>query len=213
MQPRAREVPAQLPNDPGIALEGGPHTVPALVPRRGGAWTRWLGQAGLRALRWRVEGRFPDLPKLVIAGAPHSTNWDFPVAMSVAFAYNLRINFLAKHKLFKGMRGPVMRWFGGVAVNREMATDVVDQVVERFAACEAMWLCIAPEGTRKKVERFRSGFLRIAAQANIPIMLLVFDHRARVIRLGPLCLPGPDPERDREVIERWYQPYQVVRRD
>jgi len=205
-------VPVQLPELPGPAADGGPSAVPGSVPRRGGAWTRGIGRLGLYLLGWRVEGCFPDHPKLVIAGAPHSTNWDFPVAMSVAFAYNLRINFLAKHRLFKGALGPVMRWFGGVSVDRGMAADVVEQVVESFAACEAMWLCIAPEGTRKQVDRFRSGFLRIAAGAEIPILLLVFDHGARAIRLGPLCLPGPDPERDREVIELWYRPYQVMRK-
>jgi 1-acyl-sn-glycerol-3-phosphate acyltransferase len=173
--------------------------------------TRGLGKLGLYFLGWRVEGRFPNHPKLVIAGAPHSTNWDFPVAMSVAFAFNLRINFLAKHKLFEGGLGPIMRWFGGLPVDRGMAADVVAQVVESFATRDAIWLCISPEGTRKQVERFRSGFLRIAAGAEVPILLLVFDHRARAIRLGPLCLPGPDSDRDREVIERWYRPYQVVR--
>ncbi|NCX22609.1 MAG: acyltransferase, partial [Betaproteobacteria bacterium] len=185
--------------------------VPPLAPRRGGRLTRWIGKLGMALLGWRVEGEFPNHPKMVVAGAPHSTNWDFPVAMSTVFALNLRIRFMAKASLFQGLAGPIMLWFGGLRVDRSQAADVVDQVVAQIAQTEAIWLCIAPEGTRKKVERFRSGFLRIARAAQIPIMLLVIDRREQVIRLGPLWYPTEDIEADRLAIEKWFEPYQAGR--
>lgn len=187
-------------------------SVPALAPRRGGLLMRIIGRLGLKLLGWRVEGEFPNHAKLVVAGAPHSTNWDFPVAMSTVFALNLRTRFMAKASLFRGLAGPIMHWFGGLSVDRSRANDVVDQVVDHMRQCESMWLCIAPEGTRKKVERFRSGFLRIALLANIPIMLLVIDRRDKVIRLGPLWYPSADTEADRMAIEKWFEPFQVKRR-
>lgn len=172
---------------------------------------RLTGRLVMWMLGWRVEGELPNHPKLVVAGAPHSTNWDFPVAMSTVFALNLRIRFMAKAALFRGMAGPIMLWFGGLSVDRSQAADVVDQVVHHIEETDAIWLCIAPEGTRKKVERFRSGFLRIARGAKIPILLLVIDRRHRVIRFGPLWYPGEDTEADRIAIEKWYEPYQIER--
>jgi 1-acyl-sn-glycerol-3-phosphate acyltransferase len=132
--------------------------------------------------------------------------------MSTVFAMNLRIRFMAKASLFQGLAGPIMRWFGGLSVDRSKANDVVDQVVEHIGQCESIWLCIAPEGTRKKVERFRSGFLRIAFLANIPVMLLVIDRREKVIRLGPLWHPSEDTEADRIAIEKWFEPFQISRK-
>jgi 1-acyl-sn-glycerol-3-phosphate acyltransferase len=186
--------------------------IPVLAPRRGGGLMRMAGRIGLRVLGWRVEGEFPNFPKLIVAGAPHSTNWDFPVAMSTVFALNLRIRFMAKESLFRGLAGPIMRWFGGLSVDRSQAGDVVDQVVDHIVQNEKIWLCIAPEGTRKKVERFRTGFLRIAHAANIPILLLAFDWPNRVIRLGPLWYPSQDTEADRIAIEQWFEPYQAGRK-
>jgi len=173
---------------------------------------RSVGRLGMWLLGWRVEGELPNQPKLVVAGAPHSTNWDFPVAMSTVFALNLRIRFMAKESLFKGMAGPIMHWFGGLSVDRSQAADTVDQVVKHIEQTEAIWLCIAPEGTRKRVDRFRSGFLRIARGAGIPILLLVIDRRDRVIRFGPLWHPTEDTEADRVAIEQWYEPFQAGRK-
>ncbi|MFM7659606.1 MAG: lysophospholipid acyltransferase family protein [Betaproteobacteria bacterium] len=186
--------------------------IPERAPRRGGRLMRLSGRIGLKLLGWRVEGEFPNHPKLVVAGAPHSTNWDFPVAMSTVFALNLRIRFMAKESLFRGAAGPIMRWFGGLSVDRSQASDVVDQVVDYIERSDTFWLCIAPEGTRKKVERFRTGFLRIAHAANIPILLLAFDRPNKVIQLGPLWYPSSDTEADRIAIEKWFEPYQAGRK-
>ena len=103
------------------------------IPRRGSALLRAIGRAVLRAMGWHIEGEIPDEPKLVIAVAPHTSNWDFVVGMAAMFALDLRLSFLAKHTLFRGPFAPFMRWVGGIAVDRGSRHGVVGDAVAAFA--------------------------------------------------------------------------------
>ena len=175
--------------------------VGAEVPRRGSralaAFGRWL----LRSIGWRIEGEIPNLRKFVIAVAPHTSNWDFVVGAAAMFALDLRLTFIGKHTLLRGPFAPVLRWMGGVPVDRSSPHGVVGDSVRSFAEVDRRVLAIAPQGTRKPVPRFKSGFLHIARGAGVPILLAALDYGTRTVRLGPLVTPGEDVEAERERIE------------
>jgi 1-acyl-sn-glycerol-3-phosphate acyltransferase len=178
--------------------------VGASIPRRGSALLRALGRAVLRLLRWRIEGEIPDVPKLVIAVAPHTSNWDFVVGAAVMFALDLRLSFLAKDTLFRGPFGPVMRWMGGIAVDRTKPHGVVGEAVEAFTATRQRVLAIAPQGTRSAGARYKSGFLHIARGACVPVLYATLDYEGHCLRLGPAFDPCEDVEADLQRVETFY---------
>ncbi len=166
----------------------------AAIPRRGSAAWQWIGRGVLRLLGWRVEGEIADLPKLVIAVAPHTSNWDFVVGMAAMFALDLRLSFLGKHTLFRGPFAAPMRWMGGIPVDRSKPHGVVADAIAGFGRMERSILAIAPEGTRRRGAPFKSGFLHIARGARVPVVLAALDYEARCVRLGPTFTPGEDIE-------------------
>ena len=176
------------------------------IPRRGNAAVRAFGRGLLRLLGWRVEGEMPNLPKFVAAVAPHTSNWDFVVGAAAMFALDLKIEFIGKHTLFRGPLAPVMRWMGGIPVDRSSAHGVVGEAVAAFARVDRRILAIAPQGTRRPVPRFKTGFLHIARGAGVPVMLAAFDYDARVIRFGPTLEIGEDIEAERARIEALFAP-------
>jgi len=178
--------------------------VGAAIPRRGSALLRASGRAILRAMGWRIEGEIPDVPKLVIAVAPHTSNWDFVVGVGTIFALDLRLNFLGKHTLFRGPPGALMRWIGGIPVDRASPHGVVGDAVAAFARSERRVLAIAPQGTRKPGARYKSGFVHIARGAGVPILLATLDYGARCVRLGPAFEPGEDVEAELARVEAFY---------
>jgi len=179
-------------------------SVGASVPRRGSAATRAFGRVLLSLMRWRVEGDVPDLPKFVIAVAPHTSNWDFVVGMGVMFALDLKITFIGKHTIFRGPFAPVLRWMGGIPVDRSSPHGVVGDTVRAFERVDQRVLAIAPEGTRRRVERFRSGFMHIARGAGVPVLLASLDYASRCVRFGPLLEPGADVEGDVRRVETFF---------
>lgn len=178
----------------------------AAIPRRGSGPLRLLGRAMLAAMGWRVEGEVPNLPKLVIGVAPHTSNWDFIVGVAAMFALDLRIEFLGKHTLFRGPLGAFMRWIGGIPVDRGSPQGVVEEAIAAFGRVEQHILAIAPEGTRKGVAHFKSGFLRIARGAGVPVVLAALDYGTRCVRFGPTFVPGEDIEAERARAEAHFKP-------
>ena len=174
------------------------------IPLRGNAVTRALGHAALRLLGWRVEGEVPNLPKFVVAVAPHTSNWDFVVGVAAMFALDLRIAFLGKHTLFRWPFGAVMRWMGGIPVDRASPHGVVNQSIDGFTHMERRILAIAPEGTRRQVAQFKSGFLQIARGAKVPVVRASLDYAAKCVRFGSTFEPGEDIEADRRRTEAYF---------
>ena len=146
----------------------------------------------------------PDLPKFVIAVAPHTSNWDFVVGAAAMFALDLRLAFIGKDALFKGPLAPLMRWMGGIPVDRTSPHGVVEESAAVFRRMDRRILAIAPEGTRKRVPHFKSGFLHIARSAGVPVLLAALDYEDRCVRLGPLLQPGDDVEADRIRVEAYF---------
>ena len=187
---RARRYPARVRGAPAIP-ELGPE-----VPRRGGALLRAVGRSALALLGWRVLGRFPNVPKAVILVAPHTSNWDFVIAIATAFALGLRVHYLGKHSLFRFPLGAFLRATGGIPVDREAAEGVAVRAVERIRSEERLFLAIAPEGTRRRVEQWKSGYHRIATRAGVPILPVAFDYSRKSVVLLDLFAPTGDHARD-----------------
>jgi len=176
------------------------------VPRRGNRIAVRVGHLVLGALGWRVEGEVPNLPKFVIAVAPHTSNWDFVVGAAAMFALDLRLAFLGKHTLFRPPFGGVFRWMGGIPVDRASPHGVVAESVSAFAKVQGRILALAPEGTRRPVAHFKPGFLHIARGANVPILLAALDYGSKCVRLGPSFMPGEDLEAERLRTEAFFAP-------
>lgn len=182
-----------------------PIPVGTSIPRRHSGPLMLLGQAMLRFAGWRFEGEIPDIPKLVIAVAPHTSNWDFVVGMFAMFALDLDLSFLAKHSLFRNpMAAAFFRWLGGIPVDRTASHGVVGDAVNAFDHADRRLLVIAPEGTRKRVERFKPGFLHIARGARVPVLFATLDYGRKVVRLGPWFEPCEDVEAERRRCEEFY---------
>jgi 1-acyl-sn-glycerol-3-phosphate acyltransferase len=166
------------------------------VPRTHGPLTAGFGRLMMRLRGWRFEGAVPDEPKMILLVAPHTSNWDFPAGVWAKFALRLKAGFLGKHTLFWWPFGVFLRSIGGIAIDRSKATGIADDSASAFRESDRMMLVIAPEGTRSKSKRWKSGFYRIAIAAEVPILLIAFDYRRKVIRLGPLFRPTGDYEKD-----------------
>lgn len=188
-----------------MALTNPVHVPPLgeAVPRTS-AVHRALGRWGLRAMGWRLEGALPDLPKFVIAVAPHTSNWDFVVSLFTRMALGLRSGWIGKHTLFYPPLGFLMRALGGIPVNRNTKSGLVEQMVEAFAVRERLVLAIAPEGTRKAVQRWRTGFYHIALRAHIPIVPASLDYKHKVLTFGPPLYPSGDRDADFEILRAFF---------
>ncbi len=175
--------------------------LPPQIPRRGNQVSAALGRWVLRVLGWRIEGNFPNTPKCVAIAAPHTSNWDFPVGLAAMFALGLRVDWIAKHTLFRPPFGGLLRWLGGVSVDRRARHGFVEETAEVFRTRQGLCICIAPEGTRGKVAEWKSGFYRIAQAAEVPIVPIAFDWSSRVVNLMPVFTPSGDYDADLPAIK------------
>jgi 1-acyl-sn-glycerol-3-phosphate acyltransferase len=164
------------------------------VPRRGNAFSRAVARLGMRVSGWRFEGEFPDLPQFVVIVAPHTSNWDFVLGVMAMFAIGLRGTFLGKDTLFRWPFRVVMRWLGGVPVDRFSPHNVVEQTTGFFRAHDQLVLALSPEGTRKKLPEWRTGFWYVAKGAGVPIVPVALDFSRRVFRIFPPVVPGASRE-------------------
>ena len=170
--------------------------LPDRMPHRGNAFSSAFSRAVLGLMGWNIEGDFPPEPKMVAIVAPHTSNWDFIVGILAVFAIGIRVDFLAKHTLFKGPFGWFMRWCGGMPVDRKAPHGLVPQVVEAIEKADRIFLAITPAGTRSSTKPWKSGFYHIAVAARVPIFPVIFDGPNRAIRFLPPFEPSGDYETD-----------------
>jgi 1-acyl-sn-glycerol-3-phosphate acyltransferase len=176
------------------------------VQRAHGRFAAALGRFMMGIRGWRVEGTFPDIPRMVLIVAPHTSNWDFLTGTWVKLAMRLGARFVGKHTLFRGPLGVLMRWLGGVPVDRSNAAGFVEETARVLREAERMTLVVAPEGTRRFTDRWKSGFYRIAVAAGVPIVLVGFDYPRKVVVFGPVIEPTGDYERDLPRIQSHFNP-------
>jgi len=175
------------------------------VPKRGNAISRAIGRAMMRMGGWHFEGSVPDEPKFVIIVAPHTSNWDFLVGVGALFSLGFRISFLGKHTIFKWPLGIFMRWLGGIPVERSVSRDRVAETVGAFDSADKLILAVAPEGTRKRVSEWKSGFYHVAQGAHVPIVPVAFDFGTKAIRINPPFRTTEDAEADIRNIKDIYR--------
>ena len=165
-------------------------------PRRHSRFASWLASRLLAAAGWRIAGALPACPRFVVIVAPHTSSWDFPFAVLAMFATDLRISWLGKHTIFRFPVGPILRWLGGEPLDRSAPGSTVVSAIERFRAREEWVLGLAPEGTRRRVDHWKTGFHRIAASAGVPIVPVWIDYQGREVGIGAPFSPGPDEAAD-----------------
>jgi 1-acyl-sn-glycerol-3-phosphate acyltransferase len=165
--------------------------------------------AFLKLTGWRVEGALPAAAgKAVLIAAPHTSNWDLPYTLMVCFALRLNVVWMGKSSIFKFPFGPVMRWLGGIAVNRSQSTNLVAASAQAIVDADApLQLIVPPEGTRDKVTTWKTGFYYIALQAKVPIVMAYMDYSQKRSGLGPLFYPSGDIEKDMIAIKAFYAPF------
>jgi 1-acyl-sn-glycerol-3-phosphate acyltransferase len=167
---------------------------------------RALSLAFLKLNGWRVEGALPDsASKSVLIAAPHTSNWDLPYTLMVGFALHLNLYWMGKASLFAPPFGAVMRWLGGIAVDRAKSNNLVLASAQALREADGpLQLVVPPEGTRGRTRQWKTGFYFIALEARVPIVLAFMDYERKVAGLGPLFTPSGDVERDMEEVKRFY---------
>ena len=167
-----------------------------------------LGRAILRAFGWRMVGGFPDIPKAVVIAAPHSSNWDGLLGFGAKFGMGVKLSILGNDALIRiPLLGRILRWQGVIPVDRSAPHGVVGQAAQAIRDADRMWYAIAPEGTRRWVERWKPGFWHIARNAGVPVIPAYFDYANKVIGIGPPFELSDDMHADIARIQRWYKPY------
>ena len=177
---------------------------PVTSSRGVGRFTRGLGGLYLRLSGWRVEGHFPDAAKAVVIAAPHTSNWDLPLMLAVAYVLGIRPAWLGKRELFRWPFGWLMRRLGGLPVDRGARQNLVQQAVDRFDAVDRLHLVIPPSGTRSRATHWRSGFYHIARGARVPIVCGFLDYRRKVGGIGPALTASGDLAADMVDLRAFY---------
>ena len=148
------------------------------------AFLRVIANLILYLVGWRVEGKLPDLPKYILIGAPHTSNWDFVLFLGVVFHLKANVKFMGKAELFRSPFGWFFYWCGGIPVDRKKSTGLVEQMVDACGKSEKFILTIAPEGTRHYVSEWKMGFYHIAKAAGIPLVMAIVDSKKKAMRVG-----------------------------
>jgi 1-acyl-sn-glycerol-3-phosphate acyltransferase len=165
-----------------------------------------LGWIFLRLLGWRVEGSLPaGVRRAVVIAAPHTTNWDLPYMLAVSYVLGVRPSWLGKRELFRAPFGGLMRWLGGIPVDRDRRMNLVEQAAERLRDAEHLFLVIPPSGTRSRAPHWKSGFYHIARTARVPIVCAFLDYATKTGGIGPVFVPSSDLGSDMERLRLFYR--------
>ena len=167
---------------------------------------KYICKSLLKFVGWKVTGVYPyEVRRKILAVGPHTSNWDFPLGILVRGSLNDKIKYVGKSALFKPPLGWIMRWLGGVPVDRSKSNNFVDGVVKLFDEHKELSILFAPEGTRKKVKKLKTGFYHIAKLSNVPILPVVLDYKKKEFRFMPLFFPTKNTESDILEIENTFR--------
>ncbi|MCB1582319.1 MAG: lysophospholipid acyltransferase family protein [Marinicella sp.] len=159
----------------------------------------------LKILGWKVINELPATQKYVLIAAPHTSNWDFPLGLTVKFSQKIKLNYLGKGALFKSPFGWFFRALGGIPVYRKQKLNMVDQMVAEFKQREHMILAMSPEGTRSYLDYWKSGFYHIAHKAKVPIVMATLDFGNKLVKLGNAFMPSGDIQADMKIIRAYFE--------
>lgn len=173
-------------------------------------WNR-IAERILGMIGWKVDHRLPPVDKLVVIGAPHTSNWDLPLGLLGMWALDHNFYWVAKHTIFIGPVGWLFRKLGGIPVDRRVHTGFINRAAESIKTRDRIALVIAPEGTRSKVPYWKTGFYHIAMEAGVPIGLGYIDCVTKTLGVGATLQPTGDMEKDFEVIREFYADKKGIR--
>ena len=166
---------------------------------------RIIALALIKILGWKKYGTLPDFKQYVAILAFHTSNWDVFYGILMAFAFKVDIYYLAKSQLFRFPFAPLVRFIGGIPIDRSVSSNTVDVTINLFKEHSNFAIAIAPEGTRKKVEKWKKGFYHIAAGANVPIVVAFLDYKTKSGGIGDIIYPSGDIKADLLKIKKFYQ--------
>ena len=163
----------------------------------------------LKLAGWKVDGSLPpEAKKSVLIAAPHTSNWDLPYTLMVCFVLRLNVYWMGKSSIFKWPFGSLMRWLGGISVNREQSSNLVASSAQALRDADGIvQLIVPPEGTRGMVRHWKTGFYYIALEAKLPIVMAYMDYSTKRSGLGPLFYPSGDIDKDMITIKTFYAPF------
>ena len=161
----------------------------------------------LRLLGWSVHVEYPPVEKYVVIVAPHTSNWDFILGLLAAWQIRMKAHWLGKHTIFVGPLGWYFKKIGGLPVDRSKAGNVIQQMADSFTTADRPILALAPEGTRSRLEYWKTGFYHIARAASVPIALAYIDYPSRRIGMEKTLWPGDDIEQVFDEIRDFYKDY------
>jgi 1-acyl-sn-glycerol-3-phosphate acyltransferase len=190
-----------------------PEQLPASMPHLRDGWRRQACRGVLRLCGWSLVGEFPDVARAMLIAAPHSSWWDGIWGLLIKVGIGADVKFMGKQELFMGPLGGLLRRLGGIPIDRRVSKGVVEQMIDQYQQRDAFWLGIAPEGTRKPVKRWKSGFWRIAHDAGVPIVTVSFHYPDRTIVIGPLFHTSDDMDADMLRLRKFYERFRGKHRN
>ena len=165
---------------------------------------RWCSILVLALIGWKIRGGELGRQRCVMIGAPHTSNWDFPLMIMAVLKLKLRIYWMGKHTLFPFPFASLMKWLGGIPIDRGRPHNVVRETVRQFEQHDELIVLVPPEGTRSKVKHWKSGFYHIASNAGVPILLGYVDAGKKEAGVADFYRPSGDLERDMAAIREFY---------
>jgi len=174
-------------------------SAPENMPRKQSAFLQFVGKTLCGIHGWQIEGEIANEDKLIVALAPHTSNWDFYVGVRTIMMLDADVAIFMKKEAFFWPFNRLLQWFGFIPVDRKAGGGgVVGAAITEFTSRERFWLVITPEGTRKSGGRWKKGFLRMSKDANVPIQILSVDYPSKRLRFGEVIWAGDDFDKDIE---------------
>ena len=171
---------------------------------------RKIARFGINISGWTIKGNIPNQERIVIIAAPHTSNWDFILAMLAIFGLNIKVRWLGKNSIFKPGFKLFFEWLGGIPVYRDDPSTLIEKVVNIVKKEKSIVIAMTPEGTRKKVKRWKTGFLRIAKQTQSKILLISIDAPTKSIEIGKIFNPSGNSEEDLAYIQNYYSAFRGI---
>lgn len=167
---------------------------------------KWLGKSLLGLFGWKISGEVPsDLKRIVMVAAPHTSNWDYPIAILSFWYIGIRMSYFIKDTYTRSVFGFIFRATGAIGVDRSRRGNLTGFAMELLAENEEMVILVPAEGTRSRVEKWKTGFYHIAVQSEVPIVLGYVNYDKKISGIGPVYHPTGDFETDMAHIENFYR--------
>ena len=166
---------------------------------------KYLSKFVLRLFGWKIDYKIPKYDKCIAMMAPHTSSWDFVIGRLFYYAIEIKPSFLIKKEAFVFPLNFLLPWLGGIPIDRSKSTSLVEKIIQMYNEREQFVLTIAPEGTRKKVTKWKRGFYFISKKAKVPIILGYLDYKNKIAGVYGEYTPTDDTEKDMEIIKSYYK--------